>query len=727
MKQIITIEQAENFINNYDLYKSKAENQTNLFSILEKCEALAVTNSNNKLLCKTRIFLTNYYIQINDFENALKVGLENHQFSKIAELEEENLRTYSGLIEIYNSIGDYAKLEELIHEYQEKLINKNDYNKLCTLYIILAMQANNLKNHENNLKYNRQAIEYGKISENINLLVYAYNNLGFQYMEQDISIAQDALENALELIKHHQKDISNYSIAVVELNLSRLYLKQQKYDLSLQLIKSSIKILKKINNNNELNSAKLVLSELYIDTNKLKSALILLEEIEKKCIENKNRSVLATCYHCYIKLFEKKKKYKETLESYKKLQAVNEEMYNEETNKKIYNLQTLYEVKSIKKQRDHAETIANLKHDFLANMSHEIRTPINSVLGISYLFQQTKLNKKQQDYVNRLQRSGESLLSLINDVLDLSKIEAGKMELISVEYNLHTFIQNIYDQLSYKAAEKNLKLNIKAAKELDIAVVGDENRLTQVILNLVMNAIKFTNKGAVLIEMNCLSNDAKKLLVEFKIIDTGIGITQNKIDTIFERYEQVTGTSVGGTGLGLSISKKILDLMDAKIDVSSKINKGTTFSVTIPFEKSQSNTIKSNEVIDISADFLYHKNILIADDIEENRMILRDILQSFNSECSIDEVSNGIEVMDIIKNKSYDLILMDLDMPDKNGIETMLEIRKIEKLQSVKIIAHTAGLLTISKDEMIEIGFNELLLKPFKPLDFLKKLTILMS
>ena len=317
MKQIITIEQAENFINNYDLYKSKAENQTNLFTILEKCESLALANHNNKLLCQIRIFLTNYYIQINDLENALKIGLENKQFSETEKLEDENLRTYSGLIEIYNSIGDYVKMEELIQEYQEKLIHKSDYSKLCTLFIILAMQSSNLKNHENSLAHNHKAIEYAKLSKNVNLIIYAYNNFGSQFLDYDLQVAKDALENALKIIELHDKEIPSYSKAVVELNSSRLYLKLLNFDLSLQLIKSSIKRLKKINNNNEINSANLVLSELYIHTNKLQTALKLLKEIEKKCMETNNRTVLLGSYQCFIQLYEKKNKFREALDYYK--------------------------------------------------------------------------------------------------------------------------------------------------------------------------------------------------------------------------------------------------------------------------------------------------------------------------------------------------------------------------------------------------------------------------
>lgn len=724
MNTINNIEDAQNFIYNYDLFKSKAENQEILFNVLKKCEQLASESNNKVLLCQTRIFLTNYYIQINDLENALHIGLENKKYSEVENLEEENLKTYSGLIEIYLSLGDYAKLEELIIDYKEKLINKNDYSKLCSLYIISGIQFNNLKDFKNSLESNQKAIEYAKLSKNINLMIYAYNNLGYQFLDNDIQISKNALENALDIIKNHQKDISLYSKAIVELNSSRLYLKLNNYPLSNKLIKSSIKRLTEINNNNELNSAKLVQSELYIETNKPKSALLLLNEIERNCIEHKNKPILLTCYQRYIQLYEKKKKYKETLEYYKKYYAVNEEIYNEESNKKIRNLQILNEVNTIKKQRDHAEAIANIKHDFLANMSHEIRTPINSILGICYLLQQDVLNPKQTNYIQRLQLSGENLLSLINDILDISKIEADKMELVPVKFNIQTFLQNIYQQFTYKADEKKLNFTLKTSTELNFFVEGDSNRLSQVLLNLLSNALKFTKEGTIALESTILKQIDDNTLIQFTITDTGIGISNDKINKIFQRYEQAAAdikTQFGGTGLGLSITKKIIELMNGTIEVNSVLNEGTTFIVKIPFNTI--NNIKPETEQKITkTNFLTSKRILIADDNIESRLVMRDILLTFNDKINIDEVSNGEEAVQKVNSHTYDLVLMDLDMPVKNGIEATIEILKIQKYRHLKIIAHTASLLAMNKDELLKMGFVDLLQKPFTPVDLFNKL-----
>ncbi|MFN8296903.1 MAG: ATP-binding protein [Chitinophagales bacterium] len=717
MNTINNIEDAQNFIYNYNLYKSKAENQTELYETLKKCEHFAIECADNILLAKTRIYLTNHYILINDLENALHLGLENKEFTEHEGLEEENLQSYSGLINVYTSLGDYANVGELIYKYKEKLLNYNDYNRLCSLYIIEAIQYHNLKDYSNCLLSNNKAVEYAILSKNPNLIIYAYSNLGYQFINQDELVSKNALENALNIIKHNRKKIPIYSIAIVEVNSARLYLKVKDYKLANKLIRSAIKKLQYLNNVNELHHAKMVLCELLIEQNKFKQAVKILYETESNSLKHNNKITLLACYKNYIHLFEKKNKYKFALEYYKKIQLLNEELYNEESNKKIQNLQILNEVNTIKRQRDHAEAIANIKHDFLANMSHEIRTPINSILGICYLMQQNSLNEKQSNYVNRLKLSGENLLNLINDILDISKIEAGKMELVPVRFNIKTLVENIYQQFIDKADEKKLQLILKTDNKLNVTIEGDATRLTQIILNLVSNALKFTKEGTVTLDFSILKLSKDKCNLHFVITDTGIGISKDKVENIFQPYEQASAdikTQFGGTGLGLSITRKIIELMEGTIEVNSVINQGTSFIVNIPFYNTDKQPIEKVSKIS-NTDFLNNKFILIADDNIENRLVMKEILLTFNHTVEIDEAENGEDAIKKAINKNYDVILMDLDMPIKNGIDATIEILKINQSINLKIIAHTASLLTMSKNELLAIGFADLLQKPFKP------------
>lgn len=727
MTTITNIAEAENFIYNYDLFKSKAENQATLFDILKNCERLAIEYTDNKLLCKTRIFLTNYCIQINDLENALHIGLDNKKLAEAADLENEKTTCYSILINLYHLLGDYASAEELIQKMYTLLLDSNNHEKLCGFNIIMAIQYYNLRDFENCIKYNELALKYAEKSGNINLLVYAYSNYGFQLLNQDINISRNALEKALEIIKKNKSKLPKYSIAIVELNASRLYLKLKNFSSSSRLIRASISKLQQINTD-ELNFAKLVLSELYIAKSKYKPALTILNEIELKSREHKNKADLQSCYQNYIVLFEKKKKYKEALEYYKNLQFLNEEIFNEESNKKIRHLQILNEVNAIKRQRDHAESLANLKHDFLANMSHEIRTPINSVLGICYLLQQDTLNERQTAYIQRLQRSGENLLGLINDILDISKIEAGKMELVPVIFSLPDIMKDVYNLLQYKAEEKNIQFNMIIAPELNIQIKGDANRLSQILLNLISNALKFTNTGSVNINIHLAERKDNICRIQFNIIDTGIGISEDKINKLFERYEQAAATiktQFGGTGLGLSISKKIIELMNGSILITSIVNKGTTFTVEIPFEVADVKLQKRRKKINTA--FLQSKNILIADDQEENRLIMKEILLSFNKTIVITEAATGVEALQKLEENDTDLLLLDLDMPEKNGLETIREIRENKTFGKLKVIAHTASLLTMTPEEIKSVGFNDIILKPFKPQDLLLKLELFLK
>jgi signal transduction histidine kinase len=728
MTKIETLEEAENFIYNYNLYQSKAENQAELYAILKQCEQLSLDNNNGKLLCNTRIFLTGYYTQVNDLENALHIGLDNKKLAESEGLKNEKTICYSILINLYHLLGDYANAEELIQLMNSELLDSNNFEKLSGLHIIMAIQYNNLKDYRNCIKANEKALDYALKSNNINLQIYAYSNYGYQLMNYDIEISKRALENALTVIQKDSKKIPAYSVAIVELNSSRLYLKLKDFNLSNRLIKSSINRLKKINNNTEINYAKLVLAELYVAQNKFRKAFLLLKDIEENSILHKNKSDLLSCYQNYILYFEKKKKYKDALEYYKKAQVLNEEIFNEESNKKIRNLQILNEVNTIKRQRDHAETIANLKHDFLANMSHEIRTPINSVLGICYLLQQGVLDDKQMVYIHRLQKSGENLLGLINDILDISKIEAGKMDLVITKFNFQTLLNDVFNQLLYKAEEKELAFKLNIEPSLNTFITGDSNRLTQILINLVSNSLKFTSKGSIELSASVKELNSRFVIVQIKIADTGIGIPSDKLGKIFERYEQASATiktHFGGTGLGLSISKKLVELMNGTIQVESLENEGTTFTLHIPFELIDGN--HSDNEDNITSEFLSNKRILIADDIEENRLVIKDILNSFNSTLVIEEATNGIDVLKKLSSASYDLILMDMDMPEKDGLETISDIRNSMDFVKIKVIAHTASLLTMSKEEILNLGFDELLLKPFKPFDLLNKLYLLLN
>ena len=419
MDTITNIEEAKIFITNYNSYKSKNEDQQNQFINLLAIEQITLQQKEKTLLINTRILLAEYYIQVNDLQNALHTALLNKKMAETENLKEEELKCYSGLLNIYYLLGDYASLEELIYTYREKLLDSNDLNKLCSLYIISAIQHYTLKDYKKCIEANEKALEYALKLDNDVLLVNVYNNYGFHAINYDLDLAEKLLFKCVNLIKSSDKNLNLYSLAVVNANFADLYFKKKDYKTCNKCLDIAIKCLKSINNKAVLLETQNRLSKLFIHTEKYTAAINLLKHIEAECLATDNRSVLLTCYAHFYNLFEKTEKYKLAYEHLLKHQALKEELFNEESNQKIRNLQIANEVSNIKRQRDHAEHIAHLKHDFLANMSHEIRTPINSVLGICYLLQQGTLSDKQMNYIHRLERSGQNLLGLINEILDI--------------------------------------------------------------------------------------------------------------------------------------------------------------------------------------------------------------------------------------------------------------------------------------------------------------------
>ncbi len=726
MNEINTIEDAKAYISCFSFQHNKTEEQNSGFSNLLKCEEIALQQNDKALLIRCRILLTEYYVYINDLQSALNLALINKQMAVTENLKEEELSCYSGLLRIYYLLGDYGTLEELIHAYRNKLLDSNDNKRLCSLYIFSAIQYHTLKDYKKCIEANNKALEYALKINNPVMLIHVYNNFGYHAIDYDLKLAHELLTKCIDLSKSSGE---SFNLAPANVNLAEVYFKIKDYKSSNKCLDTAIKHIKSDNNNNYLLEAQNRLSELFIHTEKFTAAENLLKQIEKKCLSTNNKSILLTSYKHFYILNEKIKKYKPAYEYLLKYQELKEELFNEESNQKIRNLQIANEVNSIKRQRDHAEHIAHLKHDFLANMSHEIRTPINSVLGICYLMQQENLTSKQQNYIHRLERSGENLLGLINEILDISKIEAGKLELVQAPFSFNTVLSDTLQSLQQKADEKGIRLLSKTTRELDQMIAGDALRLSQILLNLVSNAIKFTSKGKVTVTASIEQNKNNELLISCCIKDTGSGIPQDRIQAIFERYEQASAlikTEFGGTGLGLAITKKIIELMNGTLSVESTLNKGSSFKIEIPFRKSE-NTISTEAVIKKDTSFLQGLKIIVADDIEENRAVAKDVLLHFNPTLRIFEAENGKEVLLILEKNIPDVILLDLDMPEMNGMETISEIRKNNKFEDVIVIANTAGLLTLTKEEILEMGFDELLVKPFKPVDLLQKLSLLVQ
>lgn len=361
-----------------------------------------------------------------------------------------------------------------------------------------------------------------------------------------------------------------------------------------------------------------------------------------------------------------------------------------------------------------AERSAQAKETFLANMSHEIRTPMNAIMGMSHQLYKTTLNSRQSLFLGAIHNSAEHLLVIINDILDISKIEAGKLNLEHIGFNISALIKSAVQVMQHKAEEKGLMLCTTVDEDISRVLIGDPFRFKQVLLNMLSNAIKFTEKGSVKITCSLQGKTDEGQIVQVTITDTGIGMDESFISLLFTKFSQEDDSvarKYGGTGLGMSISKKLIELMDGTIDVSSKKNQGTSITFTLPFIKGNECDMPEKEEINFDSTILKGSRILLVEDNEMNRLVATTVLEHYDVDFM--EAVNGEEAITILKKEKFDLILMDVQMPVMNGIAATLIIRK-EISKTIPIIALTANAIKGESDKCITAGMNAYISKPFE-------------
>ena len=345
-----------------------------------------------------------------------------------------------------------------------------------------------------------------------------------------------------------------------------------------------------------------------------------------------------------------------------------------------------------------AEDALKAKQQFLSNMSHEIRTPMNAIIGFTNVLLKSELNSQQKECVNAVKTSGNSLIVIINDILDLAKVNAGKMNFEENPLNLNQTIFEIFHLFVVKCERKKIELVQNIDSAIPKIILGDDIRLRQIFLNLISNAIKFTEKGTITLDI--------------KILDQNIGIPENKLDTIFDNFEQAfdaTSRLYGGTGLGLAIVKQLVELQGGKLFVKSKLGKGSTFGFSMSF-KNTTLEIPVESAIQLNENNnLTNVKVLVAEDMPLNQLLIKMILEDFGLECDIAE--NGKIAIDKLQNNTYDIVLMDIQMPEMNGFEATEFIRKKMK-SKIPIIALTADVTTIDIKKSLEIGMNDYISKP---------------
>jgi len=365
-----------------------------------------------------------------------------------------------------------------------------------------------------------------------------------------------------------------------------------------------------------------------------------------------------------------------------------------------------------------AEDAVKAKQQFLSNMSHEIRTPMNAIIGFTKVLLKTDLSAKQKEYLTAIKLSGDALIVLINDILDLAKVDAGKMTFEQTPFKMASSISAMLHMFEPKIQEKNLELVKEYDNRIPEVLLGDPVRLHQIILNLVSNAVKFTSKGKITVSVNLIHEDEQKVTIEFAVTDTGIGIAADKIEKIFENFQQAsshTSRLYGGTGLGLSIVKQLIEPQGGSIRVKSKIDEGSVFSFTLDFQKTNAEVEAEAEILELDPEIKNIK-VLVVEDIALNQLLMKTLLDDFGFEHDI--AANGKLAIEKLTQKSssgtiksYDIILMDLQMPELNGFEATEFIRKTMN-SNIPIIALTADVTTVDLAKCKAVGMNDYIAKP---------------
>ena len=390
----------------------------------------------------------------------------------------------------------------------------------------------------------------------------------------------------------------------------------------------------------------------------------------------------------------------------------------------------ILDCRDITQRKKDAEELLRLqkaKEQFLANISHEIRTPINGIAGMATLLSKEQSAEERETYLNAIRHSSENLKVIINDILDVAAIDSGKLKFEKVPFNLLDILPSMINTFKFQAEEKKIDLDYVIDEKANRILIGDPVRLNQILINLIGNAVKFTHSGSVLVNCTIVKEQNNKCWVEISVKDTGVGIPAEKLTSIFESFSQADASvtrKFGGSGLGLTIAKQLVEMQNGQIAVKSKENVGTVFTVTVPYTKGKSTQIAKQAMLDKAGqqtNSSHQLSVLLVEDNDINRLYAQTILRNWN--CRTDTAENGLVAVERVRNKNYDVVLMDIQMPVMDGYEATKAIRLMPAPKNkVPIVALTANATKNDIEKCKLAGMSHYLAKPFTPEDLFHKL-----
>jgi signal transduction histidine kinase/DNA-binding response OmpR family regulator len=631
---------------------------------------------------------------------------------------------------IYRDMGDLVNVlthfekalaiyEELGDEFQQSVILTSISNLLY-----------DLNDFDSALDYALKCLPIFERAHDIGSLINIYNTLGNIYFKKDQY--GEALHYFGENINRSEPETPAYVMA--ESGLGKVYYKMQDFGSSSKYLTNSLRESQLIGSAEVQIICHFYLGRLYMDDGNYRQALQSLQSAYDLAVEYLRRHDIMSIHEMLSALYDKMGDVPKAFYHLKSYEKLKEDIFKQKIINELRNLQVRQQLELAQKEKEVAERTAYLKHQFMANMSHEIRTPMNAIVGMARLLLAKNPPADQLRYLNAIQLSANNLLVIINDILDLSKIEAGKIIIEHTEFSIREVVESVRDMLMLKVDEKGISFRASVDNNIPDRLSGDPTRLSQVLINLAGNAVKFTEKGYVEVHASLHRKDDSNLHIRFEVTDTGIGISAEHVDSIFDSFTQA-GSDItrkfGGTGLGLTISRQLISLMGGEVSVQSEVNKGTKFTAIIPFAVAEvQQYVKQAEILDkASIEKLNNLKVLLVEDNEFNRMVAEDTLMETLPGIFIDTAINGQIAVECLQKGIYDIVLMDIQMPVMDGLAATIAIRTTlpEPARSVKIIAMTANVLQEDVQHYLNAGMNAYVSKPFNPDELLLKMDAVMA